>query len=261
MRGDESAFAALGLRPGAKPAEVDEAYRRLIKQYHPDRTGGDGRRAAEINHAYRVLRRQGLQVARPRTVPMAVHMPERRPRPRKREWLLTVLVLGIAGAGLANEDLRSKSVATVPRLPIAWPQADESGVRSPAMPWVDFDEPLHVAVIDGAISDAARLDEVGTSDAATDYSRDCRNKIRKQPSLALFDACAAFDEAMIALADEDVATSGAFSGSEVMAREMAAARILSDDMLGADSRLHRIRTRVEMALLPRLDPPAADVQP
>jgi molecular chaperone DnaJ len=55
MRGADH-YAVLGLRPDAGRAEVDEAYRRLIKLYHPDRMGGDGSRAAEINRAYTMLR-------------------------------------------------------------------------------------------------------------------------------------------------------------------------------------------------------------
>ena len=56
MLGRANAFAVLGLTPGADAAAVDQAYRRLIKQYHPDREGGDGVRAAEIIRAYRELR-------------------------------------------------------------------------------------------------------------------------------------------------------------------------------------------------------------
>src|SRR3982751_2800712 len=63
MLGDSSAYAALGLEPGADPAAIDEAYRRLIKQHHPDRAGGDAKRAAEINRAYRELRRAALSPA------------------------------------------------------------------------------------------------------------------------------------------------------------------------------------------------------
>ena len=49
---------ALRLEDGrvADLAAVDRAYRRLIKQHHPDRTGGDSSRAAEINRAYREIR-------------------------------------------------------------------------------------------------------------------------------------------------------------------------------------------------------------
>src|SRR5689334_7649449 len=56
MAGDASAYAALGLEPGADAATIDQAYRKLIKLHHPDRAGGDAARAAEINRAYRELR-------------------------------------------------------------------------------------------------------------------------------------------------------------------------------------------------------------
>ena len=56
MVGDASAYAALGLEPGADSSAVEQAYKRLIKEHHPDRAGGDDRRAAELNRAYRELR-------------------------------------------------------------------------------------------------------------------------------------------------------------------------------------------------------------
>jgi DnaJ-like protein len=51
-------FAALEVPPGASPQEVAAAYRRLAKQWHPDRGGGGAAaaRMAEINVAYDVLR-------------------------------------------------------------------------------------------------------------------------------------------------------------------------------------------------------------
>jgi hypothetical protein len=45
----------LGLPPTATPEEVAATYRRLAKEWHPDRGGGD-RRMAEINAAYDLLR-------------------------------------------------------------------------------------------------------------------------------------------------------------------------------------------------------------
>jgi curved DNA-binding protein CbpA len=51
MTAERSAYAILGLRPGAGRAEVNDAYRRLMKRHHPDRPGGDSNRAAEINRA------------------------------------------------------------------------------------------------------------------------------------------------------------------------------------------------------------------
>src|SRR4029453_11005504 len=58
MAGDATAYAALGLKPGADAAEIERAYKKLIKQYHPDREGGDAGRAAEIIRAYRELCRE-----------------------------------------------------------------------------------------------------------------------------------------------------------------------------------------------------------
>src|SRR5689334_124370 len=56
MAGDGSAYAALGLEPGADSYAIEQAYRKLIKEHHPDRQGGNTRRAAEIIEAYRELR-------------------------------------------------------------------------------------------------------------------------------------------------------------------------------------------------------------
>ena len=48
----------LGLAPGATPGEAAATYRRLVKEWHPDRSGGPaaGARMAEINAAFDVLR-------------------------------------------------------------------------------------------------------------------------------------------------------------------------------------------------------------
>ena len=62
-------YAALGLTDEASDAEIDQAYRRLIAQYHPDRMNGAASelrrqaevRAREINAAYdriKTLRRK-----------------------------------------------------------------------------------------------------------------------------------------------------------------------------------------------------------
>ena len=50
-------FAVLGLDPASSPQEAAAAYRRLAKEWHPDRAGVDAaRRMAEINAAYDLLR-------------------------------------------------------------------------------------------------------------------------------------------------------------------------------------------------------------
>ncbi len=56
------ALEVLALRPGATPVQIKEAYRDLVKVWHPDRFGSDARLRAKaeeklqrINEAYRVL--------------------------------------------------------------------------------------------------------------------------------------------------------------------------------------------------------------
>ena len=69
LRRRDNPYAELGLAPDASDAEVDQAYRRLISQYHPDKVAGAApelreqaeKRARAINAAYdriRSLRRR-----------------------------------------------------------------------------------------------------------------------------------------------------------------------------------------------------------
>ena len=58
----KEALDVLALRPGATPTEIKEAYRDLVKVWHPDRFGSDPRlrqkaedKLSQINDAYRVL--------------------------------------------------------------------------------------------------------------------------------------------------------------------------------------------------------------
>ena len=260
MRAEEN-YAVLGLRPGAGRAEVDEAYRRLIKRHHPDRMGGDGSRAAEINRAYTILRRSLPAPAQPRrSVPVTMHLPPRRGTGHRRTgWLLVSFIIVAGIAGVATQSSRSVPSRTAYDLPLPW--TNEVRSVAAAAPLTDFDEPLHTGVIDQAIADAVKFHEAGDLDSTLAFSRACHNKLREKPSLTWFDACAAFDEAMVTLnSDNSLAESGPFNGTSVIARQIAAARQLSGDILSADSRLHDIRSRVDLTLLPRMDEAAAPQQ-
>ena len=63
---DTAPYEVLGVTVDATDAEIEQAYRRLISQYHPDRVANAppeareaaGRRAGEINAAYDRIRRK-----------------------------------------------------------------------------------------------------------------------------------------------------------------------------------------------------------
>ena len=84
-------LSVLGLQPGASAEEVGEAYRRLAKQWHPDRGGGREAelRMAQINVAHDLLR-AGARHARPRGDRPAQRGAQHRPAQRRRpagHWL------------------------------------------------------------------------------------------------------------------------------------------------------------------------------
>lgn len=253
MSARDSAYAALGLRSGAARSQVDEAYRRLIKLHHPDVAGGDSTRAAEINRAYSLLRREGLAAGpQHRPVPIVAHATRRRAS-RPGSWAFGLAILVVIGA-VAAVQLREGAGVFARPVNVRLPVIVAASPGGQALPALDFDEPLHSPVISSAIADAVKLHQAKDSSAAELYSRDCQDKLRKDRNMAWFDACSAFDEAIVTLSsDTELADSRAFNSTAVVARELASARALSDDILGADSRLRQIRMQVEMELLPKLD--------
>ncbi len=60
----DNPYGVLGLTPEASEADVEQAYRRLISQYHPDRMSGAAdelrkqaeSKASEINRAYKQIK-------------------------------------------------------------------------------------------------------------------------------------------------------------------------------------------------------------
>lgn len=242
---DPSPYAILGLRPDAKPAEVEEAYRRLIRRHHPDRLGGDGRRAAEINRAYQQLRGSAEAGPRSRRFPVPHVPPALRP-PRRRRGRLTILAVAIAGlAIIANGD------------EIRHFYRDQVGIGpehlSAGSPRQRFDlreAPLDTDGIDRSVSDAVRIAAMGETRLA-EQSRACHRQLRNRPDPSRLDRCVAFDEAAVRLIGGDMfSQSGPFGFSAVTARQLSAASLMSNDSLAAGSRLAQVRTRVEMALAP-----------
>lgn len=253
MTAERSAYAILGLRPGAGRAEVNDAYRRLMKRHHPDRPGGDANRAAEINRAYTLLRRR---LGEPVRVPVIV--PARRRagpvRFRRSGWLLIIAIVG-AAAALASQDSRNGPRRAPFLLLSEWTNPDRSEDADTDQPSVQsFDDPVQPHIVSSAIADAIRFHSNGDLAGAYTYSSECQQSLRRERDLAWFDTCAAFDEAMLALyGDSGLPDSSPFSEAAVVTREIAAARVLTDDSLGADSHLHQIRSQVDIEILPLLD--------
>ena len=255
MAADASAYAALGVEPGADAVTIERAYKRLIKQYHPDREGGNAERAAEINRAYRELRAGRMPEALELAHEAEFVRGERAGRVR--------VALGLAGAVLALVFVTNPLIGLLghcPRRPHHRRRRGLSTVRPAHLEAMD--EPLNTAPIDDAIRDAVRLSRDWDELALADSSRDCHRQLRAAPTLEQLDRCAAFDDAVIQLQDRDpLRDRGPFSELEVTGRLMSGATLLSNDYLAIDSRLDRVRLHVELALAPPPPPPAAILPP
>jgi hypothetical protein len=247
MAGRASAFAVLGLAPGADAAAVEQAYRRLIKQHHPDREGGDSGRAAEIIRAYRELR--GGKAA---TDPLQFN--EDAGHRRTTRWPVAALAAGAALGGLV--------MVMGPSAPLTkdlWAAKAELPARQAASPANRVPDPitgeLHVDAIDAAVREALHLFRTKDELALARASRACQRCFRENPGTKLLDRCAAFDDAVVGLQDRDpLRDEGPFAPLAVTGRQWSAASALTDDTLAIDSRLDQIRLRVEIALAPQVAP-------
>jgi hypothetical protein len=237
----------LGLEPGAGPAAIDQAYKRLIKQHHPDREGGDATRAAEINRAYRELRKAGLLSGGFERGPLDLHEHPAEKGNAANRWILgAMLMIAAVGAlALAFGPLKplGKSGAAAP----------PAHVSARARSLDAMDRPLVAGVIDSAVWDARQLSRTSDEMALAQSSAACHHELRAHPSLLQLDRCVAFDDAVVLLQDRDpLRDRGPFSELAVTGRQWSAASALSNDYLAIDGRLDRIRLRVEMALAPNL---------
>jgi hypothetical protein len=233
---DAWAFEALGIAPDANWKDVERAYKRLISAHHPDRSGGDPERAAEITQAYRELRR-----IRDRKDELELADDDGEARAGQYRWLWAVpgalALMGVmifAATGPLSQRPGERAVSRT-----AGPVASDL-----------MDAPLSGQVIDQSIGEARRLalhDEMALAAA----SRDCHHQLRVSPTLTQLDRCAAFDDAVVQLQDRDpLRDQGPFSEIAVASRQISAASMLSDDSLAIDGRLDRIRLHVELALAP-----------
>ncbi len=259
MPAPASAFAALGLEPGADREAIERAYRELIKRYHPDRSGGDAVRAAEINRAYAELRREPSGHEPMPAAPVRRYRDHRRKVPRRPARLWPLVIAAIAVLLIIERDWIA---AALPR----WMAALENPQGPPlpggrasavAVDSAALEGPLDEKAIARSIEQAGRLAEPGDEQALADWSRDCHRRMRADPSLAQLDRCAAFENAVAAIADRDpLHDSTMFNASAITARQMTAGSLVSRDYLAIERRLDRIRTVVQLTLRPAPPPPA-----
>jgi hypothetical protein len=247
MVGDASAYAALGLEPGADSSAVEQAYKRLIKEHHPDRAGGNDRRAAELNRAYRELR-----ATRDLKDPLEL-IDEGSPAPKRgRGWIGLALLAGIAALGLLLNDGRMEPIRQALAAGKARSGTARPGSTSSADP---IDQPLNNTTIDRSARDALQMARTRDEMALASASSDCHRELRRQPSILQLDRCAAFDDAVVQLEDRDpLRDQGPFGELAVTGRIWSGATALSEDSLAIDTRLERIRLRVEIALAPLVGP-------
>jgi hypothetical protein len=256
MSGDASAYDSLGLDPGADAGAVERAYKRLIKEHHPDRDGGDSARAAEINRAYRELRKPRSEALAKDALELHDHPVD--DRRRRIGWVIPAVcaIGGVAALVLATgpmwSSLRDWSPASAQTLPL-------TSAAAAAVTLDGMDKPLSAAAIDGAVSDARHIAATGDEMGLAAASTLCHRKLRGNPDVAQLDRCAAFDDAVVQLQDRDpLRDRGPFSELAVTGRQWSAASELSNDYLAIDGRLDRIRLRVELALAQQGIPAEAD---
>jgi DnaJ domain len=251
MRANASAYAALGLDPDADPADIDRAYKRLIKRYHPDREGGDALRASEINRAYRELR------GRP-APEEALEFHEAEPSAGTgRGWVRAAMVLII---GVATLIVATGPVTALIRQLSPAPSRVSARLPGVATASDVMDQPIARTAVNEGVREALRIVGSRNDAALLDASRDCHRALRLQPSVTQLDRCAAFDDAVLDLQNRDpMWDRGPFSQIAVTGRQWSAASALSNDYLAVDGRLDRIRLLVELSLAPREPPrPAAE---
>jgi hypothetical protein len=239
MAGDASAYATLGLEPGADSSAIEQAYRKLIKEHHPDLQGGDASRAAEIIQAYRELRAE-----KNLKDPLELNEEWQIEHESAGAWVAVALFVVLA-VGLLLLVTGPLSSLTLPRAQSLHRPASASAAADP------MDQPLHVGAIDNAARQALQIARTKDEMALASASRDCHHLLRSRPSLLQLDRCAAFDDAVVQLEDRDpLRDQGPFSELAVTGRIWSGATALSDDSVAIDGRLDRIRLRVEQALAP-----------
>jgi hypothetical protein len=229
-----SPYDILGLRPGASREAVEAAYRRLIKQHHPDVGGGNGEAARAVIEAYRELRRHDAPARVVVEAPPAVRA-SRRPL-----GVIFGLVVAAGLIWLAPWSNLKASQAAATQAPLVSHPATMPPLSPLLLARVDPD----VAAVESGVAEARRI-ERQSPEQLPHYSRSCAADLQRLPGDALLDHCLGFDMA--------AAYRSRFAGMEQRRRHalnhlQAAQKVLRDPLL-AEARVGKIRQVVERKLL------------
>jgi hypothetical protein len=137
-------FSVLDLTPDATPEQAAAAYRRLAKEWHPDRAGVDAaRRMAEINAAYDLLRSGDWQRRRNRG--RGDRGGGRAPQPVRRppgSWLPAAVRRALGGELLRALEPEENVVLVTPAATWASPQT-LLALTDRRLLWLLDDAPTH----------------------------------------------------------------------------------------------------------------------
>jgi hypothetical protein len=232
MRSSNRLYTLLQVLPTADPAVIEGAYKALMKKYHPDLHGGTDaeRRAAEISHAFNVLRdpdrraeydagekarheRYKVELSRafPEThlgpadgagrAPAPPPRFEREPRAGQRvaAWVGVAGAMVLTGTAILFArgvgDGSRAAVATSDGVAASAVAAEEAAAdASPAAQPVPFrDQPVSGAQVTRAVADYRRIAATQGIQGAAAFSQRCFETQSRTLSVGDFDHCVAFD--------------------------------------------------------------------
>ena len=251
MTGATSPYILLGLKPDADRAAIDEAYRRLIKLHHPDRSGGDATRAAEINFAYARLKRAGESYPDRASAAVDADIARRAANAHpplqasaRRSLLWPALIMLVALVAITNRERIVDWSANSSARPAVSAAAQPGPVIQPVR--ARLSGPPDPAMVAHGVAVAATLLARRSLVVAGSRSEACFDQLDAAPDPDLFDRCVAFDAAVVALTGSAMLEQHSpFSLAAMARRHIRAARLLSTDDKASRARLARIRSEVD----------------
>lgn len=288
MRSRNGLYTLLQVLPDADPAVIEAAYKALMKKYHPDRLGGvdSERRAAEISHAFNVLRdpdrraaydaeerareeRNRVELARafpeppPSTLPMEVarrapHAPGPDARTRRDHrvagWVGAAGVLVLAATVILLARGVPEAPASIPVESAVMPAAAAAADGDPDRDVVPFrDQPVSRGQVVKAVAEFKRIASLSGLAGAADYSERCFEGQARTLDINAFDYCVAFDHAagrtdLLPQADLRSAAARRFQPQNQVSRHVRAADPMADSFASIELRLFEIRRLADSAI-------------